>query len=137
VCEDSCVEFFVSPGEDGIYYNMEFNGIGTCLLGSGTGRANRVKADPGIISNIRRKASPGRDPISERKGKFSWTTTIAIPPAVFFHHNVKDFKGRIFRANFYKCGDKLSVPHYLTWNPVLTSKPDFHQPDFFGILKFQ
>ena len=31
VCEDSCVEFFVSPEDDGIYYNMEFNGIGTCL----------------------------------------------------------------------------------------------------------
>src|SRR4030042_6625824 len=30
VCEDSCVEFFVSPGEDGYYYNFEFNCIGTC-----------------------------------------------------------------------------------------------------------
>ena len=36
VCEDSCVEFFVSPEDDGIYYNMEFNAIGTCLLGTGT-----------------------------------------------------------------------------------------------------
>ena len=25
VCEDSCVEFFVSPANDGIYYNLEFN----------------------------------------------------------------------------------------------------------------
>ncbi len=32
VCEDSCVEFFVSPENDGIYYNLEFNGIGTCLM---------------------------------------------------------------------------------------------------------
>ncbi len=35
VCEDSCVEFFVSPEDDGIYYNIEFNGIGTWLLGCG------------------------------------------------------------------------------------------------------
>ena len=33
VFEDSCVEFFVSPEDDGIYYNFEFNGIGTCLMG--------------------------------------------------------------------------------------------------------
>jgi len=40
VCEDSCVEFFVSPENDGIYYNLEFNGIGTCLKGTGTAREN-------------------------------------------------------------------------------------------------
>jgi hypothetical protein len=40
VCEDSCVEFFVSPEDDGIYYNMEFNAIGTCLLGTGRNRAS-------------------------------------------------------------------------------------------------
>jgi len=137
VCEDSCVEFFVSPTDDGIYYNMEFNGIGTCLMGSGTSREDNAKADPGIISNIRRKASPGSDPISEREGRFSWTITIAIPPGVFFHHKIKELKGKTFSANFYKCGDKLSVPHYITWNRIVTSKPDFHQPDFFGILKFK
>ena len=37
VCEDSCVEFFVSPADDRIYYNLEFNGIGTCLLGQEPG----------------------------------------------------------------------------------------------------
>ena len=43
VCEDSCVEFFVSPEDDGIYYNFEFNGIGTCLLGTGTGQGEQHK----------------------------------------------------------------------------------------------
>jgi hypothetical protein len=137
VCEDSCVEFFVSPADDGIYYNMEFNGIGTCLLGAGTARKNSEKADPEIISRIRRKTSLGNNPISEREGRISWTITIAIPPNVFFRHKIKKLGGSTFRANFYKCGDKLTVPHYVTWNPVGTSKPDFHQPDFFGILKFQ
>jgi len=45
-------------------------------------------------------------------------------------------KGKIFRANFYKCGDKLTVPHYVTWNPVGTENPDYHQPEHFGLLKF-
>jgi DNA-directed RNA polymerase beta subunit len=43
VCEDSCVEFFVSPEDDGIYYNLEFNGIGTCLMGTGTARGNSTE----------------------------------------------------------------------------------------------
>lgn len=136
VCEDSCVEFFVSPSDDRIYYNLEFNGIGTCLLGSGTGRKNSTRADPEIISRIRRKTSVGEKILSERNGEFSWTITMAIPLNVFFHHEITELKGRVFRANFYKCGDKLSVPHYVTWNPVATETPDYHRPEFFGLLKF-
>jgi hypothetical protein len=136
VYEDSCVEFFVSPSIDGIYYNLEFNGIGTCLMGSGTGRGNRSKADPEIISRIRRKTSVGEKSVREIKGEFSWTITMAIPLDVFFHHKLTELKGKSFRANFYKCGDKLTVPHYVTWNPVKTEKPDYHRPEFFGLLKF-
>jgi hypothetical protein len=136
VCEDSCVEFFVSPADDGIYYNIEFNGIGTCLLGSGTARENSTKADPEIINKIRRKTSVGNVPVKERKGGFSWTITIAIPLSLFFHHKINSVKGKTFSANFYKCGDMLTVPHYVTWNPVGTAKPDFHQPGYFGVLKF-
>ena len=137
VYEDSCVEFFVSPANDGIYYNFEFNGIGTCLMGSGTARENLSRADPAVISGIRRLTSAGNKPVSERAGEFSWTITLAIPLKVFFHHKVTDLRGKIFKANFYKCGDKLSVPHYLTWNPVKTEKPDYHLPEFFGSLEFK
>ncbi len=136
VCEDSCVEFFVSPEDDGIYYNMEFNGIGTCLLGSGTERANGTRANPEIISKIRRLSSAGSKPIGAKSGIFEWTITIAIPFDVFFRHKIKNLKGKSFRANFYKCGDKLTEPHYVTWSPVGTAKPDYHQPAYFGILKF-
>jgi hypothetical protein len=136
VCEDSCVEFFVSPEDDGIYYNLEFNGIGTCLLGMGTCRANSTRANPEIISKIRRLTSAGKKPVNEKEGKFGWTITIAIPFDVFFQHKVKELKGKTFRANFYKCGDRLTVPHYVTWNPVGTEKPDYHQPKYFGLLKF-
>jgi hypothetical protein len=136
VYEDSCVELFVSPSDDGIYYNLEFNGIGTCLMGTGTGRENCRRADPEIISWIRRKTSVGMKSVKEKTGEFSWTITMAIPLNVFLHHEVKDLKGKTFMANFYKCGDKLSVPHYLSWNPVGTENPDFHRPEYFGLLKF-
>lgn len=136
VCEDSCVEFFVSPADDGIYYNFEFNGIGTCLLGTGTGREDSTRVDPRVISKIRRKTSVGDNPVGEQKGDISWTITLAIPFEVFFRHDVKDLKGKFFSANFYKCGDMLSVPHYVTWNPVGTENPDYHRPEYFGLLKF-
>lgn len=136
VCEDSCVEFFVSPEEDGIYYNLEFNGIGTCLLGTGTSRETSVKAEPTVISKIRRLSSVGTNPVQERKGPFTWTITIAIPFEVFFHHKVKNLTGKSFKANFYKCGDKLTIPHYVTWNNIGTENPDYHQPEYFGLIKF-
>jgi hypothetical protein len=136
VYEDSCVEFFVSPAGDGIYYNFEFNGIGTCLLGTGTGRHDSRRADPEIISRIRRLSSVGTNPVPARTGKFEWTLTAAISFRAFFHHDIKDLKGKTFRANFYKCGDGLKVPHYVTWNPVSTESPDFHRPEFFGTIIF-
>jgi hypothetical protein len=136
VCEDSCVEFFISPADDGIYYNLEFNPIGTCLLGSGTGRENSTRANPEIVSGIRRLSSAGEKPFGEIQGKHSWTLTLAVPFDVFFHHDIKDLKGKTFRANFYKCGDMLTVPHYLTWNPVGTENPDYHRPEYFGFLRF-
>ncbi len=136
VYEDSCVEFFVSPSDDGIYYNFEFNAIGTCLMGAGTGRHDRKRADPRVIAEIRRLASAGNRPISEGEGDFTWTLTLAIPFSTLIHHKADVREGTIFRANFYKCGDKLTMPHYLTWNQVGTDKPDFHRPEFFGSLEF-
>ncbi|MFN8240725.1 MAG: carbohydrate-binding family 9-like protein [Bacteroidales bacterium] len=136
VCEDSCVEFFVSPADDGIYYNIEFNAIGTCLIGCGTGRQDSKRISPDIISRIRRLGTAGTTPFRERKGHSEWTLTLAIPYGVFFRHDIHDLKGKTFRANFYKCGDMLSVPHYVTWNPVGTSQPDYHQPAYFGLLRF-
>jgi hypothetical protein len=136
VCEDSCVEFFVSPASDGIYYNFEFNAIGTCLLGSGTCRKDGSRAPVSVIDNIRRKGSLGKGPFSERQGENVWSITVAIPVDGFFRHSIKELKGKTFMANFYKCGDKLTQPHYLTWNPVGTENPDYHQPEYFGMLKF-
>jgi hypothetical protein len=136
VCEDSCVEFFVSPADDGLYYNLEFNPIGTALMGSGHGRHDSVRADASVVDGIRRLTTMGDKPFAEISGDISWSLTVAIPLSAFFHHKVDSLAGKSFMANFYKCGDKLSNPHFVTWNPVGTEKPDYHRPEFFGILKF-
>ena len=136
VYEDSCVEFFVSPADDGIYYNLEFNALGTCLMGVGTGRAGRQRGNWPVISEIRRKVTPTELIRQSETGLFSWELTLAIPLKVFFRHSTGRLTGKTFRANLFKCGDKLEVPHYVTWNPVETPFPDFHRPEFFGNLKF-
>jgi len=136
VWEDSCVEFFIEPAADGIYYNMEFNAIGTCYLGAGRSREDRKPLPESIISELRIFSSSGNEPVYEREGRISWELTVAIPLEVFCYHKIKTLEGREVRANFYKCGDKLKVPHYLSWNPVKTPSPDFHRPEYFGILKF-
>ena len=45
--------------------------------------------------------------------------------------------GKEIKANFYKCGDELQTPHFLSWNPIQIEQPDFHRPDFFGTLEFE
>jgi hypothetical protein len=136
VCEDSCVEFFVSPDSDGIYYNFEFNPIGTCLVGKGHGRHDSKPIDPEYIAKIRRLGTMGTAPFDEKTGEQEWELTIAIPLEAFAGKDIDSLPGKEFHANFYKCGDKLTRPHYLTWNPVGTPNPDYHRPEYFGIIKF-
>lgn len=137
VCKDSCVEFFVTPVSDGPYYNFEFNPIGTCLLGKGYGRQDSRVQSPEIIKKIRRLSSLGSEPFEERVGKQSWTLVVAIPLEILFGNPIPELSGKFIRANFYKCGDKLTKSHYLTWNPVETEKPDYHRPEYFGVLEFE
>ena len=137
VCEDSCVEFFAAPADDGVYYNLEFNCIGTCRIGAGRSRADNRLIDPAIIETVRRESTLGTRPFAERTGPCTWTLVAAIPAAVFVDHEIATLKNATFRGNFYKCGDKLSTPHYLTWNRIKTREPDFHRPEFFGTIRFE
>jgi hypothetical protein len=137
VYEDSCVEFFVSPADDGLYYNFEFNSIGAFLIGSGTGRHDSRRMNPSVARKVRCLPGLGNEPFPERRGQQEWSLTVAIPVSVFFRHTVEDLEGREFMANFYKCGEGLTKPHYLSWNPVLSAEPDFHRPECFGIISFE
>ncbi len=137
VSQDSCVEFFVSPASDGLYYNFEFNCIGTCLAAVGRERNGREPLSPSDIGRIRRQSTLGSDPIpTERTGDIRWELFAVIPISLFARHSLKTLGGCQMRANFYKCGDLLSVPHYLTWNRVVSPRPDYHRPEFFGELHF-
>lgn len=137
VWEDACVEFFSIPAGDGIYYNMECNCAGTLLIGAGAVRADRERASQETMDKVQRWSSLGRTPFEERIGEYRWEVALVIPCSAFFKHQLTNLDGKTIRANFYKCGDKLQTPHFLSWNPIDTQKPDFHRPEFFGMLNFE
>ena len=137
VYQDSCVEFFTKPVSDGPYKNFEFNAIGTCLSQVGMDRNSRDFVDAEQIATIRRLSSLGSETFEEKPGEHTWSLLVAIPFTLIFGEAQPDLSGKIIRSNFYKCGDKLSQVHYLSWNPIETEDPDFHRPEFFGVLEFE
>ncbi len=137
VWTDSCVEFFLSPDGNDEYYNLEMNCIGTALLGF------RKKGDPTVhaseeqIASIRRISSLGNSPFPELKKQTEWQITVAVPWKAFFKHELKPVSRMKMRGNFYKCGDELSIPHFVSWTKIKTEKPSFHNPESFGGLEFE
>lgn len=137
VWTDSCVEFFSIPAGDGIYYNLECNCIGTVLLAVGPQRNNREPASQEVTKQIKRWASLGDKPFEERIGECTWEVALLIPYSAFFKHQIENLDGMAINCNFYKCGDELQTPHFLSWNPIKIENPDFHRPDFFGRAEFE
>ena len=136
VWTDSCVEFFLSP--DGRkYYNFETTCIGRMLLAARTSRHDADPAGPEVLAQVKRCTTlPFGEPFEEREGDNRWSLTLAIPPQALFRHEITDWSGLRARMNLYKCGDRLSHPHFLSWQPIRTEKPDFHRPEFFGEVTF-
>lgn len=136
VWTDSCVEFFIAPDGNG-FYNFEATSIGRLLLAHRTARTENVRhAAPEVLAAIRRMPSLPAEPFAEREGDNRWTLTLAIPPQALFAHTISDWSGVEARMNLYKCGDRLSHPHFLSWQPIETEKPDFHRPKFFRPVYF-
>ena len=131
--EDSCVEFFFDPHGDGSYYNLECTCIGKLYLCRGEGRHGREFLPEAAYAAIRRRCSLGTEPFGLREVPTAWEVELDVPAAVF---GLASFHGLQARGNFYKCGDRLPVPHYLTWAPITTPKPDFHRPEYFDTLVF-
>ncbi len=136
VYKDSCVEFFILTDKVN-YYNFEFNCIGTAHVGYGAGRKNRIFVDPEQIRMIKIVSSLGKEPFEQKTGDFEWELSVIIPKACFQFDKQIHLSGLKAYGNFYKCGDATSEPHFVTWNPVATENPDYHRPEFFGILNFE
>ncbi len=129
--EDSCCEFYLSPGGDK-YYNIEINCIGAIRIGVGVERNNRTLLDVAEIAKVKRWSSLEKKRYEIEGGNFHWSVTALIPFSVI-GLNPNKLPDEI-RGNFYKCGDRTAHPHFVSWNPISSEKPDFHCPEFFGRL---
>lgn len=141
VWNDSCVEFFFTPSKDRStgYFNLEMSAGGVMLLHHRQDRERDVvlvSPDDGkrveIVSSLPRANDP------EIPGPLTWTLEYAVPFEVISRYTPVDYPspGAVWYANFYKCADESSHPHWFTWNPVRSEKPDFHRKECFGALDF-
>lgn len=135
VYKDSCVECFISF--DNIhYYNFEFNSLGTAIVGYGTiHKADRRRLPNALIETIDTVAM--WDKLTNLKDGMYWTLQLKIPLSIFAQSALHSLMGVEATANFYKCGDDLKDPHFVSWKKIETAEPNFHQPDFFGKILFE
>ena len=143
VYKDSCVEFFVRPKPEKGYFNFEFN-CGGALLCS-------------YITNPERPADGFKEYvlIPETEGKAieifhsmprvvdleiadltGWTLEFFMPFSLLEKYSgpIGDIHGQEWTANFFKCGDETSHPHWVSWQPLPSL--NFHMPGYFGLVKF-
>ena len=130
--EDSCCEFFVADPYDGTYYNFELTCIGSLLSSKRKSRLDSVLREKEYVARVIRHSSLAHEETEISDRIFSWTVAMLIPYDLIGID--RDNVPVSVRGNFYKCGDLTAHPHFLSWNPIGTPKPDFHRPEYFGEL---
>lgn len=142
VWEDSCVEFFFTPQRDpsSVYFNLETNCCGALLMQQHTGPHQNTRfLDLGDCQKILIASSLSGPIATEIAEPLVWTLEYALPFEILPKY--ADFQqpvsGSVWHGNFYKCADKTSHPHWMAWSPVKVEQPNFHLPEFFGLLTFE
>jgi hypothetical protein len=91
-----------------------------------------------IAHSLPKKVDP------EIETPISWTIEYKLPLTVLEKYGaiIAPKHGAIWKANFYKTSSKSSNPHWMTWTVIgdVQTKVKFgrfHQPKYFGQLKFE
>ena len=143
VCHDSCVEFFFTPGSDPAvgYFNLEMNCGGTMLFKSQLrSRKSFVLIKDSDLQCIAVAHTLPRIVEPEITEPRTWTLEYRVPHDLLTRYCSTAHMpgpGVTWRGNLYKCANKTSHPHSLTWAPVSNSTPNFHLPQYFGTLIFE
>lgn len=141
VWKDSCVEFFFSPypGTGNSYLNLEVNCNGIPLMQHHEGpRAGTHFLDVEQCRKIEIASSIQCAVENEITEPLTWTLEYRLPFEILaaYPEFVKPAPGLCWKANFYKCADESSHPHWMAWSPIDRDQPDFHCPEYFSILSF-
>ncbi len=143
VWKDSCVELFIQPKDSPGYFNFEFNCGGALLASyvtdpkrSGERLKEYIPLAPQEDRQILRFASQLKVVEPEISEPVMWYLEFAIPFNVLEKYTgpLGNLPGQIWRANFYKCGNETSHPHWASWMPL--AERNFHDPASFGELIF-
>lgn len=134
VCQDSCVEFFMRLPDKNEYWNFEFNAIGTANASRRERRDYPTRLTENQLATIGRWSSLGTSPFDELPGDIQWSLLVRIP-FTLIGIDINHLPALLY-ANFYKCGDHTAHPHYLSWAPVHSDRPNFHRPDDFSPITF-
>ncbi|NOX67251.1 MAG: diguanylate cyclase [Chlorobi bacterium] len=142
VYEDSCVEFFFTPDDNTKkgYFNLESNCGGVQLFRyNALDKKKRIPIKYKDYQEVTVAHSLPKINDPEIKKKITWYLEYKIPFDLIakYYKMDKPKSGTEWKANFYKCADKTSHPHWLTWNKVDYPKPNFHLSQFFGTLIFE
>ena len=135
VWEDSCVEFFMQRDGESSYRNFECNILGVLLAADHETREDSERLTQFTDSIIRHSTIQQR--FEDGKQFCDWTLYLEIPKEAMGFAESDTLSGQIIRANFYKCGDKTPEAHFISWNRIDLPKPNFHVPQFFGLLELE
>ena len=145
VCQDSCVEFFLRPQPDKGYFNFEINAGGTLhasyiedwkrLPDGRFAESKFLKPELAREVSIFHSLPDVIEP--EIANSTEWFIECCVPLPVLERcvGAIGPLHGQEWRANFYKCGDRTSRPHWASWAPIGTEL-NFHAPEFFAPLRF-
>lgn len=145
VCKDSCVEAFIQPAGSRGYFNFEINIAGVLHASyiqdhtrTSTGFKQWTPLDDTQLDSIMIRADRHDVIDSEMSESLTWRIICRIPRSAFeaYAGPVTFDGGACWRANFYKCADESSHPHWLSWQPVGQTL-NFHQPQTFGEIYFK
>ena len=129
VNEDSCLEFFFKIVDTPNYFNFEMNPNGCLCAQFGPERADRINI---VMSDAEKYFDIHTNRLTD-----GWEIFYRIPlKFIRLFYPDYQFKGEL-AANFYKCGDETANKHYLSWSPIDLRSPDFHRPEYFGVITFE
>ena len=103
---------------------------------------NQIANDDGFVSKndyqgIVIKSSLEEDVEEEYEGPLTWHIEYKLPHSFLLNYLPYEQPGPgvKWRANFYKCADETSHPHWASWSPI-GEELNFHCPEHFGVLEF-
>ena len=138
VCLDSCVEFFFKPSDDTGYFNLEMSAGSQFLLyyitdntpdGENYRKMEKVAPEYGRLITVKTTMPHYIEP--EITEPTIWQVMFTIPLEAIepYCGKIGCLNGLNWKGNFYKCADKTSHPHWITWAPI--TKLNYHLPECF------